>query len=124
MLHPIRVCSAAAAIPILSLALACAKLNVGFALSAPREYQVNGDFWSQVKAVHPHFEPRFSENPGEVLHDACCVYTDVWASMGQEAERNKRRQDFWPTRGMRLSWPTRPATLVLCTVCLPDAARK
>ena len=77
-----------------SLALACAKLNVGFALSAPREYQVNGDFWSQVKAVRPHFEPRFSENPVEVLQDACCVYTDVWASMGQEAERKKRREDF------------------------------
>lgn len=28
------------------------------------------------------------------LHDTDIVYTDVWASMGQEAERERRREDF------------------------------
>ena len=28
------------------------------------------------------------------MRGAAAVYTDVWASMGQEAERDKRRRDF------------------------------
>ncbi len=35
-----------------------------------------------------------SHDPGPVLDGAAIVYTDVWASMGQEAEQQRRREDF------------------------------
>ncbi|GAC1341612.1 MAG: ornithine carbamoyltransferase [Candidatus Dormibacteria bacterium] len=33
-------------------------------------------------------------DPGTVLSDAAIVYTDVWTSMGQESEQQRRREDF------------------------------
>jgi ornithine carbamoyltransferase len=35
-----------------------------------------------------------SHEKGEVLEDAQIIYTDVWTSMGQEAEQQRRREDF------------------------------
>ena len=34
--------------------------------------------------------------PAEAVAGACAVYTDVWASMGQESERQERRRVFAP----------------------------
>ena len=39
-------------------------------------------------------EPVQVSKPAEAVSGADVVYTDVWASMGQEAEAEKRRQDF------------------------------
>ena len=35
-------------------------------------------------------------DPAEAVREATAVYTDVWASMGQEAENDVRRQAFAP----------------------------
>ena len=35
-----------------------------------------------------------TEDPAAAVHGAVAVYTDVWTSMGQEAESAKRRHDF------------------------------
>ena len=39
---------------------------------------------------------RVTEDPGEAVDGADAVYTDVWASMGQEAEAEARRELFRP----------------------------
>ena len=39
---------------------------------------------------------RWSEDPREAVDGADFVYTDVWASMGQEDERESRRAIFEP----------------------------
>jgi len=41
---------------------------------------------------------RIVRDPVEAVRDADVVYTDVWISMGQEAEREKRLRDFAPYR--------------------------
>lgn len=37
-----------------------------------------------------------TNDPFEAAHDADVVYTDVWASMGQESETAARKKVFWP----------------------------
>jgi ornithine carbamoyltransferase len=90
-----------ASIPIInnvarSLAVAAARFGVKFTLASPPEY----DF---PTAFRERFEKTFPETPLAVDHDperavagAQVVYTDVWASMGQEEESAVRRAVFAP----------------------------
>ena len=77
-----------------SLAVACAKLGVRFSIAAPRQYQLNGQFVKRLHQEFPDFTLNLSDDPQEIVSDASCIYTDVWASMGQEAESSQRRHDF------------------------------
>ena len=42
----------------------------------------------------PNFNLAVTGDPAEAVRDALAVYTDVWTSMGQEAETAKRKKDF------------------------------
>lgn len=58
----------------------CKILKIDFVLSCPKGYELE-----DCKIVH---------NPIEAVKDADIIYTDVWASMGQEKEAEKRKKDF------------------------------
>ncbi|MEW4454843.1 ornithine carbamoyltransferase [Bremerella sp. JC817] len=77
-----------------SLALACAKTGMTFSIAAPKGYEIEQEFIDRVLKHAPGAKIEQTSDPIEAVTGACAVYTDVWASMGQEAEQAKREKDF------------------------------
>ena len=77
-----------------SLALASARLGVQFAIAAPQGYQFDDAFLKKVEKECGTSTVTTTNDPAQAVSSANAVYTDVWASMGQEAERDKRQKDF------------------------------
>jgi ornithine carbamoyltransferase len=67
-----------------------------FVLAAPLGYELTPEFLSQLKRQCPAADVIHSADPRAAVARADVVYTDVWASMGQEAEQEKRKQVFAP----------------------------
>ncbi len=79
-----------------SLALICGALDVPFAIAAPEGYGFGKEFLSVLKKYAPKAQVETGTNPAKLLKGADVVYTDVWTSMGQEAEADKRLHAFQP----------------------------
>ncbi len=77
-----------------SLALGCGRVGMRFVMATPEPYRFNGDFLAILKREVPDLEMTVTTDPAEAVRDAVAVYTDVWASMGQEDEAERRRRDF------------------------------
>jgi ornithine carbamoyltransferase len=76
-----------------SLALACAKVGVQFVLSAPAGYGFDARFLDMYRAEFGA-EPVQEPDPHRAVAGADVIYTDVWASMGQEDQADERRRCF------------------------------
>lgn len=79
-----------------SLAVACGKLGVAMVLAAPREYQFDREFLDQLAREVPRAKLTQTADPLEAVKRADAIYTDVWASMGQEDEQDERARAFAP----------------------------
>jgi ornithine carbamoyltransferase len=79
-----------------SLALACALLGARFVLTGPAGYDFPGDFRARFAAKFPGVPLADERDPHKAVKAADVVYTDVWASMGQEHEADQRREVFAP----------------------------
>ena len=79
-----------------SLAEICAHLGVTLVIAAPVGYQLPESFLRELNAQFSDADVSQVENPLEAVRGADVVYTDVWASMGQESEKEKRNQVFAP----------------------------
>jgi ornithine carbamoyltransferase len=79
-----------------SLMLSALRLGMDFALGCPQGYSPNPDIVAQAEGLAALSGASLSivHEPAEALHGAHAVYTDVWASMGQEQEGAIRRRDF------------------------------
>ncbi len=77
-----------------SLAVCCGKLGVEFAVASPKRYQFDRSFVEKLRKEVPQLELVETTDPKEALKGAIGVYTDVWASMGQEAEHAERVKAF------------------------------
>ena len=77
-----------------SLALGCGKAGMRFVMATPEKYQFDRDSLDYIKKVVPDLEIAVTTDPVAAVEDAVAVYTDVWASMGQEAEKKQRQLDF------------------------------
>jgi ornithine carbamoyltransferase len=79
-----------------SLLLAAAQVGMNFRIAGPKRYAMAEYVMALARdfAVGTGAEIIVTEQPEEALTGADVVYTDVWTSMGQEAEREQRRLDF------------------------------
>jgi ornithine carbamoyltransferase len=81
-----------------SLMLSALRLGMSFSLATPAGYEPDAEIVAQAEALAAVAggQLAISNNPIEAVNGAQAVYTDVWASMGQEHEREKRLADFAP----------------------------
>jgi ornithine carbamoyltransferase len=79
-----------------SLIQACMKVGMHFAIASPRGHELDAAVIRQAKAEgkRTNTDVLVSNDPFRAVRNADVVYTDVWASMGQEAERAKRMKAF------------------------------
>jgi ornithine carbamoyltransferase len=78
----------------LSLAHAAVLSDIEFVLSAPEGFSFRGDVLEECRRANPKARIEFESDPRRAVAGAHVVYTDVWASMGQENEAEQRRQHF------------------------------
>ena len=76
-----------------SLGLLCNKLGIRFSIAAPEKYQFDASRAAQISAANRDLFTQMTD-PRAAVADATVVYTDVWTSMGQEAENEQRLRDF------------------------------
>ena len=81
-----------------SLAVACGLLGANFRLCCPEAYNFPDEFRHRYAKRFPGLKLDVSHDPKTAVKDADVIYTDVWASMGQEDETEARRQVFAPYR--------------------------
>ncbi len=79
-----------------SLAEACALLGVRFVLSCPEGYTYPDAFVRRFESAFPGSRLIVEPDPSKAVADADAIYTDVWASMGQESEAQQRKAAFAP----------------------------
>jgi ornithine carbamoyltransferase len=77
-----------------SLAEGCGRMGMKFVMATPQGYAFDAPFLQQLKRDVPELDMTVVADPAQAVRNATAVYTDVWTSMGQEAESAKRRQDF------------------------------
>ena len=80
-----------------SLLLGCAMVGMNVRIATPANYLPNMEIVEQAKTIaNGKSEVIVTENPQVAVQDAQVLYTDVWASMGQEQEANSRIPIFKP----------------------------
>jgi ornithine carbamoyltransferase len=79
-----------------SLLLAAALAGMNFHIASPVGYSLQGEMLrvAQGYAARSGSKILLTEEPGRAVSGADIVYTDVWASMGQEAESEVRARAF------------------------------
>ncbi|MBA7675199.1 Ornithine carbamoyltransferase [subsurface metagenome] len=75
-----------------SLLLACSIMGMEFRIASPKGYGPKDKVLAQAeKSVG---QVLLTEDAKQAVEDADVLYTDVWTSMGQEAESERRRASF------------------------------
>ena len=79
-----------------SLLLICGCLGMDMAVACPDEYKPNAEIVTKAKeyAAKNNSTITITSDVKAAVSGADVIYTDVWVSMGDEAEAEKRRADF------------------------------
>ena len=75
-----------------SLLLACSLMGMEFRIASPRGYGPKEKVLAQADKSGGQI--LLTEDAKQAVEDADVLYTDVWTSMGQEAESERRRASF------------------------------
>lgn len=81
-----------------SLMIAGTKLGANVVVATPEGYEPDARVikWAEENAAESGGSFELLHDPVQAVKDADVIYTDVWASMGQEAEAEERRKVFMP----------------------------
>jgi len=81
-----------------SLMLTAARLGVSVAVATPPGYEPDSEIAHKARGLAEGTGARVTvtSEPAEAVQDADAVYTDVWASMGQEGQKAQRLKYFAP----------------------------
>ncbi|MDI3475758.1 MAG: ornithine carbamoyltransferase [Thermococcaceae archaeon] len=81
-----------------SLMIAGTKLGANVVVATPEGYEPDPKVikWAEGNAAESGGSFELLHDPVQAVKDADVIYTDVWASMGQEAEAEERRKIFMP----------------------------
>lgn len=77
-----------------SLGLGALALGADFAVASPAGYAFSGADAARLRAAANGGSLTLTDDPNEAVDAADVLYTDVWTSMGQEAEAAERRAAF------------------------------
>ncbi|NOU66711.1 ornithine carbamoyltransferase [Paenibacillus sp. LMG 31461] len=79
-----------------SLMMGASKLGMDFAIASPEGYEAGKEVIRQSKenAAETGGSLLVTRDPREAIENADIIYTDVWASMGQEDEQKEREIAF------------------------------
>ncbi len=75
-----------------SLIVGCLKVGMRVAIACPKGYEPDDVILDFAKAYGDKF--MLTDSPIEAAQDADVLYTDVWASMGEESEAEERKKVF------------------------------
>ena len=75
-----------------SLIVGCLKVGMSVSIACPEDYQPDKEVLDYAAQYGDKFQ--MTNQPLEAAKDADVVITDVWASMGQEGEAEKRKKAF------------------------------
>ena len=81
-----------------SLLLIAPLLGMDMSMACPKGYEPNEDILKTAReyASENNTEITITDDIGLALQNVDVVFTDVWVSMGDEAEEEQRKKDFAP----------------------------
>ncbi len=101
-----------------SLMLMTALLGGTFVIASPKGYEPPRKYVEKAREIAQKTgaEIRITHDPREAVKGAHFIYTDVWASMGQEEEAEERRRIFQPfqVNQVLLSYAPEDARVMHC----------
>ncbi len=106
-----------------SLAIATGYAEMRMTVASPKGFELSADFLKSLKKQVPGTRLTVTTTLDDVA-TADVVYTDVWASMGQESEADNRRAVFAPYQVDSAMMAKAPRIAGSCTICPPTVARK
>ncbi|WP_243291323.1 ornithine carbamoyltransferase [Bacillus sp. FJAT-47783] len=81
-----------------SLMIGAAKVGMNFSIATPIGFEPNEDIVQKAQEIAKETGAciQVEHDPIEAVKEADIIYTDVWTSMGQEEEAEKRKEIFKP----------------------------
>jgi ornithine carbamoyltransferase len=98
----------------------CAKLGYDFTVACPAKYEPAPALLDEANEIARKNGSTITvtNDPQSAVEGACAIYTDVWTSMGQEQEQEKRKKDFAAFQ-VNAALLSRAPSGVLVSHCLP-----